>query len=102
MHSPAGIECEACHTDDHGTTRTRQSNSRRSASFPAPTTRPARNATLRTTKRRRTACTRRRLQPATWMRLICTDCHGAHDVRPPDEPRSHDFETCSQCHTEIR
>jgi predicted CXXCH cytochrome family protein len=32
---------------------------------------------------------------------VCTDCHGAHDVRPPDEPRSLISETCSQCHAEI-
>ena len=32
---------------------------------------------------------------------ICTDCHGAHDVRPPDEPRSLISETCRHCHTQI-
>jgi len=32
---------------------------------------------------------------------VCTDCHGAHDVRPPDEPRSLISETCGQCHTTI-
>jgi predicted CXXCH cytochrome family protein len=32
---------------------------------------------------------------------VCTDCHGAHDVRPPDEPRSLISETCGQCHTAI-
>ncbi len=32
---------------------------------------------------------------------VCTDCHGSHDVRPPDQPRSLISETCRQCHTEI-
>jgi predicted CXXCH cytochrome family protein len=32
---------------------------------------------------------------------ICTDCHGAHDVSSPDEPRSLISETCRQCHTDI-
>jgi predicted CXXCH cytochrome family protein len=32
---------------------------------------------------------------------ICTDCHGAHNVRPPDEPRSLISETCRQCHADI-
>lgn len=32
---------------------------------------------------------------------ICTDCHGAHDIQPPDEPRVHISETCGQCHTDI-
>ncbi len=32
---------------------------------------------------------------------VCTDCHGAHDVRPPDKPRALISETCGQCHTGI-
>ncbi len=32
---------------------------------------------------------------------VCTDCHGAHNVRPPDEPRSHIPQTCQLCHSEI-
>jgi predicted CXXCH cytochrome family protein len=32
---------------------------------------------------------------------ICTDCHGAHDVRPPDQPRAHISTTCGKCHAEI-
>jgi predicted CXXCH cytochrome family protein len=32
---------------------------------------------------------------------ICTDCHGTHDIRPPDQPRSHISATCGKCHTTI-
>lgn len=32
---------------------------------------------------------------------VCTDCHGAHYVQPPDEPRSLISTTCGKCHTEI-
>ncbi|HJW90422.1 MAG TPA: cytochrome c3 family protein [Anaerolineales bacterium] len=32
---------------------------------------------------------------------ICTDCHGAHDVAPPDQPRSQIPHTCERCHSEI-
>ncbi|MBS1253604.1 MAG: hypothetical protein MAG451_02656 [Anaerolineales bacterium] len=32
---------------------------------------------------------------------ICTDCHGAHDVRPPDAPRERISFTCAQCHAAI-
>lgn len=32
---------------------------------------------------------------------VCTDCHGAHNVRPPHEPRSHIPQTCQLCHSEI-
>jgi predicted CXXCH cytochrome family protein len=32
---------------------------------------------------------------------VCTDCHGAHDIQPPDVPRALISETCGQCHTRI-
>jgi len=32
---------------------------------------------------------------------ICTDCHGAHDVRDPAQPRAHVSAICGQCHTSI-
>jgi predicted CXXCH cytochrome family protein len=32
---------------------------------------------------------------------VCTDCHGAHDTTPPDEPRARISLTCEQCHSEI-
>ena len=32
---------------------------------------------------------------------VCSDCHGAHDVGPPDEPRSRIPITCGRCHSQI-
>lgn len=32
---------------------------------------------------------------------VCTDCHGAHYVEEPDEPRSRISLTCGQCHGTI-
>jgi predicted CXXCH cytochrome family protein len=32
---------------------------------------------------------------------VCTDCHTAHEVKPPDQPRQHIPQTCAQCHNEI-
>jgi len=32
---------------------------------------------------------------------ICTDCHGAHDVKDPAQPRAHVSTICGQCHTAI-
>jgi predicted CXXCH cytochrome family protein len=34
---------------------------------------------------------------------VCTDCHGAHEIRPPDDPKSSVFgrnipNTCGKCH----
>ncbi len=32
---------------------------------------------------------------------ICTDCHGAHDVTSPSQPRAKISKTCSQCHQDV-
>ena len=32
---------------------------------------------------------------------ICTDCHGAHDIADPDEPRQKISHTCEKCHSTI-
>lgn len=32
---------------------------------------------------------------------VCTDCHGAHNVTVPDEPRTRIPQTCERCHSEI-
>ncbi|HLA41877.1 MAG TPA: cytochrome c3 family protein, partial [Aggregatilineales bacterium] len=31
----------------------------------------------------------------------CVDCHGSHDIQPPDEPRQRISLTCGQCHGAI-
>ncbi len=32
---------------------------------------------------------------------VCTDCHGAHDVSSPSQPRAKISQTCSKCHSNI-
>lgn len=32
---------------------------------------------------------------------VCTDCHGAHNVGPPDVPRTRIAQTCERCHSQI-
>ena len=64
VHSPAGIECEACHTNIK-TIRTSRSSFRRSASCLDRIIKLARSATRPTTKKHRTACTPRPPPPAT-------------------------------------
>lgn len=32
---------------------------------------------------------------------VCTDCHSAHNVTPPDQPRSQISRTCSTCHSAV-
>jgi len=32
---------------------------------------------------------------------VCMDCHGSHEMTPPDEPRSKISQTCSTCHEAV-
>jgi predicted CXXCH cytochrome family protein len=43
----------------------------------------------------------RELAAGNWQAPVCSDCHGAHDTQPPDQPRSRIPRTCSKCHAEI-
>ena len=100
VHSPQGIECEACHTNIN--------------SYPHPAIEYA-------TRREMSlyyyqAC--QKCHSANYEKAqdsmhatvaaegnldapVCTDCHGSHNVQPPDEPRSMISTTCGKCHTEI-
>ncbi|MCB0063461.1 MAG: cytochrome c3 family protein [Caldilineaceae bacterium] len=31
----------------------------------------------------------------------CIDCHGSHDIQPPNEPRERISQTCGNCHGEV-
>lgn len=43
----------------------------------------------------------RALEEGNLEAAVCTDCHGAHDTPPPDEPRERISHTCQQCHSNI-
>jgi len=32
---------------------------------------------------------------------VCVDCHGAHDITPPNQPRSRISRTCATCHAGV-
>lgn len=44
-----------------------------------------------------TALTEGNLDAAT-----CIDCHGSHEIQPPNEPRDRISQTCGTCHEEIK
>jgi predicted CXXCH cytochrome family protein len=99
VHSPNGIECEACHTDI--------------TTFPHP---PINYQTRRELSRvYYSAC--QKCHPDNYTRTldsmhaqvaeagnldapVCTDCHGSHYIHPPDEPRTLIPSTCGNCHTD--
>jgi hypothetical protein len=99
VHSPIGIECEACHTNI--------------TTYPHP-------AIDYQTKRELTreyymAC--QKCHPDNYTKTldsmhakaaeagnlnapVCTDCHGSHYIKSPSEPRTLIPATCGNCHTQ--
>lgn len=99
VHSPNGIECEACHTNI--------------TTYPHP---PIDYQTTRELSRTYySAC--QKCHPDNYSRTqdsmharaaeagnlnapVCTDCHGSHYIQPPDQPRTLIPATCGNCHTQ--
>ncbi len=99
VHSPNGIECEACHTNI--------------TSYPHPAIDYQTRREL--TREYYSAC--QKCHPDNYSRTldsmhaqaaaagnlnapVCTDCHGSHYIQPPDEPRTLIPATCGNCHTQ--
>ncbi len=100
VHHQAGIECQACHTEIK--------------TYPHPKTNFQTRRELSLTYYQ--ACQKchssnyektmdsihaNAAESGNLDAPICTDCHGAHDVQPPDEPRSLISTTCGNCHDQI-
>lgn len=100
VHSPLGIECQACHTNiktyPHPAIdfQTRRDVAR--AYAPACQKCHASNSSQSLDSVHATAAQAGNLEAP-----LCTDCHGAHDVQPPAQPRAKISTTCSQCHAAI-
>jgi predicted CXXCH cytochrome family protein len=99
VHSPNGIECEACHTNI--------------TTYPHPALNDQTRREL--TRDLYSAC--QKCHPDNYSRTldsmhaqaaasgnldapVCTDCHGSHYIHPPDEPRTLIPATCGNCHTQ--
>lgn len=99
VHSPNGIECEACHTEI--------------TTYPHP---PTEYETRRELSRTYYAACQK-CHPDNYTKAldsmhaqaaesgnldapVCTDCHGAHYITSPDEPRTLIPSTCGNCHTD--
>ncbi len=100
VHSPQGIECEACHTTittyPHPAQVYPDARSFSRAYYQACEKCHAANYAKTLDSMHNKAAEAGNLNAP-----ICTDCHGAHDVRDPNEPRALISTTCSQCHGEI-
>lgn len=100
IHSPLGIECEACHTEIQTYPHPELSyNNHRelSRAYYLACQKCHSDNYQKTLDSMHAQVAAEGLLDAP----ICTDCHGAHDVRPPDEPRALISDTCGQCHVDI-
>jgi predicted CXXCH cytochrome family protein len=100
VHTQPGIECSACHAEIQTYPHPKiDYDSKRSLSRAFYLTcRKCHSVNYEKTmdSMHATAATQGNLDAP-----ICTDCHGAHDVQKPDEPRTRISTTCGQCHKEI-
>lgn len=100
VHSQAGIECEACHTEIKTYPHPKINfNSRRELSrsyyLACQKCHPANYEKTMDSIHAKIA------QAGNLDAPICTDCHGAHNVQPAGEPRSLISTTCGKCHAQI-
>ena len=100
IHSPLGIECEACHTQittyPHPKLDYQSRRELARAYYQACQKCHSDNYTKTLDSMHAQAANAGNLNAP-----ICTDCHGAHDVQKPDKPRANISTTCGQCHTAI-
>lgn len=100
VHSPIGIECQACHSDiqEYPHPEQKMSSLRELAITNVEACKKCHSAIFEKTQdgiHAQVAAAGNQNAP------ICTDCHGVHDIQSPDQPRSKVSETCGQCHQAI-
>lgn len=100
VHSPQGIECEACHTTITTYPHPKQEYAD-ARSFSRGYYQACQKCHAVNYEKTLDSMHNQAAEGGNLNAPICTDCHGAHDVSDPDEPRAKVSTTCSQCHAEI-
>jgi len=100
VHSPLGIECQACHTEittyPHPELAAQNQRELSLAFYEAcAKCHPDNYDKAQDSVHAQVAAAGNQAAP------VCTDCHGAHDVQPPDQPRTEISTTCGKCHSAI-
>ncbi len=100
VHGQKGYACVQCHTDI------------RTYPHPPTTAQTARELTLQLNSdcarchsanatKTQDSVHAKALAEGNLNAATCTDCHGAHNVQSPNQPRSRIPQTCERCHSEI-
>jgi predicted CXXCH cytochrome family protein len=100
IHGNQGLACIQCHTDIRGYPHPPiQSSTRREYSheqYPICESCHGEAYEVATNDAHLQAIERGNLEAA-----VCADCHGAHDIQSPRQPRSQIPQTCQRCHSQI-
>lgn len=100
VHSQAGIECQACHTDiqtyPHPEISYQSSRALSRAFYLA-----CQKCHSSNYEKTLDSIHAEVAESGNLDAPVCTDCHGAHDVSSPNQPRSLVSTTCGDCHTQI-
>jgi predicted CXXCH cytochrome family protein len=100
IHSQTGIECEACHTNiktyPHPENEYQSSRELTRAYYLS-----CKKCHSVNYEKTQDSIHARTAENGNLDAPICTDCHGAHYVSSPNEPRSKISTTCGQCHEPI-
>ena len=100
LHSPLGIECEACHTNISTYPHPEivyQSKRELARSYYQSCQKCHTDQYDKTQDSMHANVAEAGNQNAP----VCTDCHGSHYVTKPDEPRATVSQTCGHCHTDV-
>lgn len=100
VHSPQGIECEACHTTITTYPHPKQEYVD-ARSFSRGYYLACKKCHAINYEKTLDSMHNQAAEAGNLNAPICTDCHGAHDVSDPNDPRAKVSTTCSQCHDEI-
>jgi len=100
IHSQQGIECEACHTNikSYPHPQIDYQNPRELSLAYYASCKKCHSINY---DKAHDSIHAKALEAGNLNAPVCTDCHGAHDVRSPNKPRTTISETCRKCHSKI-
>jgi predicted CXXCH cytochrome family protein len=100
VHSPIGIECQACHTSikEYPHMEPQFASSEEVSQAYVEACKKCHSSIYEKTQ---DSIHKQVADAGNLSAPICTDCHGSHDVQSPDLPRTKVSETCRKCHQEI-
>lgn len=100
VHSPLGIECQACHTEIKTYPHPPSGfQNRREMTFKYSDACAKCHSTQ--SEKAHDSIHQQMIESGNLIAPVCADCHGAHKTQPPGEPRAAISNTCGTCHTEI-